>query len=90
MRGLPPWLSSRDSKLDKKRYDYATLAECFDVLDDLTDWDDRTRKIFLQTSKTRFTSTEQNPSLTIWPRNGRMSIAPSTNALVIPLEPAAC
>ncbi|RXH87758.1 hypothetical protein DVH24_034658 [Malus domestica] len=33
-----------NKQLNKKKYDYTTLAECFDVADDLTDWDDKTQK----------------------------------------------
>lgn len=32
--------STFSQKLNKKNYDYATLAMCFDVADYLTDWDD--------------------------------------------------
>lgn len=36
--------SPLSQKLNKKMYDYVTLVECFDIVDDLSDWDDKTRK----------------------------------------------
>lgn len=28
----------------ERKYDYATLAEWFDIVDDLTDWDEKTKR----------------------------------------------
>lgn len=35
---------SLSKKLNKRKYDYATLIECFDMANDLTDWNDKIRK----------------------------------------------
>lgn len=31
-------------KLNKRKYDYATLAECFNIVDGLTKWDEKSRR----------------------------------------------
>lgn len=35
-------ISPSSYKLNKKKYDYATLVEFFDLVDDLTYWDNKT------------------------------------------------
>lgn len=36
--------SPLSQKLNKRKYDYTTLEECFDIADNLTDWDDKSRR----------------------------------------------
>lgn len=42
-------------KMNKRKYDYATLAECFDILDDLIDWDKKSRRTIAETDYRRKT-----------------------------------
>lgn len=40
-------------KLNKKKYDYDTLAKCFDIAYTLTNWDDKSRRIAVELDYSR-------------------------------------
>lgn len=42
-------------KLNRRKYDYATLAECFDIADDLTKWNEKSRGMIVESDYSRKT-----------------------------------